>query len=527
MIQSLKGRLILGTAIVITAGMLMAGLAVYGFSRSALYNQFDASLRATVQVMALLAEENEHGGVEFESASLGYEEFVRNERPSYYQLWHDGKILAKSKHLAKANLASESGTLSDPKFTFIRLPDGRRGRQISATFRPRLALDSDQGIELFDDDFESQSNAEQVRGDVTEELVSNDAHDGFNSDRALILTVNREAVATHESGVMTLVWERLDPAVTIVVARDTMGIEQPLETLRWVLLAVGSSVTLICVGLLLVVVQRGLQPINSVSSSIAQIDATSLEKRIATANVPREVAPIVSRLNELLARLEAAFHRERDFSSNIAHELRTPLAGLRSTLEVYLSRDHDQSEYQAGFAACLQICEQSENLVENLLSLARIEGNGIQTSRECFCLDGLLHDCWERFRETAETKGLQVDFDVRNNVKVNSDREIMRVILRNLIGNAVSHCDHAGRVRVSLTESPTRVQIENTGNQISGQQLHHVFDRLWRGDRARACTGEHFGLGLTLARRFAELLDCHLHVSVDGDLFKVEFVVVA
>ena len=497
--NSLQNRLLLGITSVFAAGFALAALAIYWFSQATMYAEFDEALFATAQALANLTEESGHG-FEFELTD-GFDEFSRDSAPSYYQFWLDGKALTRSKHLENYDLEYGHGTRKFPKYRAVTLPDGRPGRQICMAYHPAI------------DDWDEEDH----------ELRNDYATIEFETDDDRIASGQRETdvpvaamIAPSKSGVMTLTWERPRANVTIAVARATTEIDKRLSSLLWILPTVGAAIMVLSSIVLIAIVRNGLRPVEKIAVAITNIDASSLEARVPTGSVPSEISPIVCRLNDLLSRLEDAFHRERSFSSNLAHELRTPLAGLRATLEVYRTHEHDEARCERTVNTCLEICDQSETLVENLLSLARVGASTFANSKEEVQIDELFKECWQRYVDEARDRNLRTSFDVPE-VAAHVDREVLRVILQNVFSNAVCHSDEGGHVHATVGSTPNelRISISNTGNQVDSQQAERGFDPLWRGDDARSETGEHFGLGLTIVKRFTEALGGRVKLDVD------------
>lgn len=163
----------------------------------------------------------------------------------------------------------------------------------------------------------------------------------------------------------------------------------------------------------------------------------------------------------------------------------------------------------------MQICDQSNNLVENLLSLSRVEGHTLRLHCEPVQVDDVFCECWQPLSEEAAAKSLRTEFDLSADV-INTDREMLRVIFRNVLSNAVCYSDPGGVIEATIKGSdPLAVRVSNTGHKMTQAQASKVFDRLWRGDQSREHTGEHFGLGLTLAKRFSEALGGSVSVAVD------------
>jgi len=310
--------------------------------------------------------------------------------------------------------------------------------------------------------------------------------------------------------------------ITVALARTTFALDRTLARLGRLLVAVCAAAAAASAALLAWLVPAVLRPVGRVAAQIERLGEDDLSARVAAPDAPRELAPVVERLNALLARLEAAFERERAFSADVAHELRTPLAGLRTTLEVALSGKRDPASLEEALRDSLAITCQTHAMVENLLAMARCEAGQVRVARESVRLDELLRECWRPFGEAATGKGLKVEWQVEEPLAVETDREKLRLILGNLLDNAVTHADAGGRVRIAASRSDgdVAVVVANTGSRLGPGEAARAFERFWRGDAARSDTGAHCGLGLTLSDRLARLLGASLEIqSVAGGEF--------
>lgn len=464
--RSLRSRLLLGTGIVLSVGFIASGVAIYLLVRSALYAEFDSRLVDTVVAMAALIDETEEG-VEFDVVDIGSEEFDREDDPSFFQVWLDSDgELGRSETLEDADLTRFQGPLDQPVITSVELPDGRNGRQVGLRFHPLVDFE------------EGPSDKDEVLSQAT---------------------------------------------VTVVVARGTEAITANLSRLSGLLTAVGLVATVSCLGLLGLAIRQSLRPLHRIAGQIARIDADRLNSRIADGQVPTEVSPIIERLNALLARLEEAFQRERTFSADVAHELRTPLAGLGFTIDVCLSRRRSEDEYREALECCLEICRQSEKMVAMLLDLARIESGRMEIRTETVSLLEVLKQCWSPLASRADAKQLDQHWDIDGSPTIEADRDKLAAVIQNLLENAVSHSDRGGSIHVTaeLNNGYCQLCIRNTSSQIPAEDMKHVFQRFWRGDNSRGDTGDHFGLGLPLAKRLTELVGGTLQAESDDDIFRV------
>ena len=195
-------------------------------------------------------------------------------------------------------------------------------------------------------------------------------------------------------------------------------------------------------------VRRGLQPARAVATEIGRLDASRLDRPIATFGLPSEIAPIVGKLNELLARLSASFARERRFTADVSHELRTPLSALRTTLEVAASQHRPAADYRAAIADATALAIQMQALVANLLLLARLDARQIAVAAEPVDLHRLVEECWRRYEAEAAERRLRFTIQLPADCVVESDPEKLRIVVMNLLSNAAAYTAPGGSITV-------------------------------------------------------------------------------
>lgn len=462
--RSLRTRLLLGIGVTTAVAFLLTAVILYMQMSRGLLAEFDEKLAAKARALAVMVEQDgDQILIEFQKYRM--QEFARNIRPEYYQLWLDDDVLARSRRLETGDLPKIGGTLNAPGFVDTDLPDGRPGRCAGIQFLPHVEEELLQGL--------PQSRPQ--------------GHDAGSVDPFDFS--NRRKV-------------------TLVVASETAPIARALSDLKWLLgIVIGSSVTVLS-SILWFVVAEGLRPLNRLAEDIASIDEQSLSLRFEIRDAPTELHPIIERLNELMARIEQAFLWEKAFTGDVAHELRTPLAGLHTTLEVALRRPRDLPEYVETLQDCQTICEDTQRMAETLLSLARIESGEAAIEEDFFDVRVLAEKSWAPFREKAAERNLKVKWYFETGVLLSSDPAKFRVVLSNLFDNAVSYAREGGSVHAgSMTASDGLViEVSSSGCDLSEDQIGNVFERFWRADSARSETGAHAGLGLALCRKLMTLL---------------------
>ena len=291
--------------------------------------------------------------------------------------------------------------------------------------------------------------------------------------------------------------------VSLALARDATPLEAALGSLKAVLFAVGAAAIGVSALILRLVIRRSLAPVKHVADQIGQLGDENLGDRVEGAGVPKELQGVVARLNELLGRLEAAFQRERSFSADVAHELRTPLAGLRATMEVTLSRQRSPEDYAEAIEECQSIAVGMQAMVENLLYLTRLEADQTEIDPQPIFLDDLVSGAWQPLEPQAHARNLQVRWTRGPRRAVMTDPTLSALIVGNILQNAVTYADEGGAVEIEIATDQTAAQLRvaNSGSRIPREQTELIFERFWRGDTARTAAGVHCGLGLSLVQR--------------------------
>ncbi len=302
------------------------------------------------------------------------------------------------------------------------------------------------------------------------------------------------------------------PAI-LVLARPTEDLDATVMRIALVLLVAGIAGTLACLLASRWLVGFGLAPLRSLAQRIAEIRETDLGARLANAQTPIEVQPLVARLDELLERLEHAFSRERELTAEVAHELRTPIAGLRSTLELALDRDRPVERYRAALTDCLTITLQTQRIVDVLLSLARLDAGTSRDHATPIAVDALVRTLVDEATPRATERGLVIDANLAP-LTATIDRDQLQLVVTNALDNAIAYATD-GTIRLTIEGSRLRIANRTT---LDPADAPRVFERFWRGDPARAA-GIHAGLGLALCKKIVERMNGTITAEVSGGMF--------
>jgi two-component system, OmpR family, heavy metal sensor histidine kinase CusS len=484
--RSLRGALILGTSLGTVLVFSAAGVLLYFLLRASLVSQIDRALEEKARLLA--------SNVEIRGTKLKLElDWAVNdgkngrEDRDEFEIWDSGGAVAyRSSGLHEILLLPFGNPLDRPaEFRWLALENGIDGRALGVTFQPERSDEPD------------------------DETETKPANPEARSEKAASPPIGSPAS---------------NASMTLVLVRDVTRLNATLAHMRLILLGVGCGTAVGLSALLALIIGHSLRSLEKLQHDISLLDADDLSTRIQSPNLPSELLPLVARLNELLSRLEMAFERERNFSADIAHELRTPLAGLRTTIEVTLARLRPPDDYQNALHACQRITVQLQSLVESLLSLVRLESGEQPVHLQMISINAFLQDQWSAFATTAQQRHLHVEWLLGADQPLNADVASLSIALQNLFANAVEYADEGGWIKIATHCAPRQfvITLANSGSRVSQQDIEHVFDRFWRGDRARSSGGTHFGLGLSLVKRTVVTMGGSVQAQADiGGVFSV------
>jgi two-component system heavy metal sensor histidine kinase CusS len=293
--------------------------------------------------------------------------------------------------------------------------------------------------------------------------------------------------------------------VIVAVSTDLSHHEHFMHSFRTALWTAMGLAALLTGFLGWVAARQGLAPLRDISHSAAGITANRLDQRLPLASIPVELAEVAETLNEMLARLEESFCRLSDFSSNIAHELRTPVSNLLTQTQVTLSKPRTLDKYQDVLASNAEEFERLSRMIADMLFLAKSDNKLIVPHREKVDLVAEVSSLFDFYEALVEEKGVSLTCSGRG--AVYGDRLMLRRAVNNLLSNAVRHTPEGGRIEVRVDDSASGstvvLSVQNTGETIAPEHLPRLFDRFYRVHASRQRFGEGAGLGLAITRSIA------------------------
>jgi two-component system, OmpR family, heavy metal sensor histidine kinase CusS len=290
---------------------------------------------------------------------------------------------------------------------------------------------------------------------------------------------------------------------TIQVAQDRSSDEQVERKFGILALVVLSGSILASILIAIPVTRRGLRPLEEMKRSLERIGPTHLNERVASANWPRELQPLAVAFDEMLKRLDDSFTRLSQFSADLAHELRTPIANMLGEAQVALSRDRSSAEYRETIESTIGECERLSGIVDNLLFVARADAAREPVERKTFDARAAVEKIAAFYETIAEDRHVAINCSGQG--QISADPALFERAVGNLVDNALRFTPANGSIQIALAERAKEfeVAVSDNGSGIAPEHLPRVFDRFYRAESSRGSDGA--GLGLALVKSIVDL----------------------
>ena len=290
---------------------------------------------------------------------------------------------------------------------------------------------------------------------------------------------------------------------TIQVAQDRTVDEQFERQFGWLVAAVLICSFFAAAMIARTVAKQGLRPLETMTRSLMRMGPTRLHERVPPNELPRELQPVAVAFDEMLDRLEDSFTRLSQFSADLAHELRTPLANIRGEAEVALNQVRSPNEYEAVLESSVAECARLSGIIDNLLFLARAEAAESEVHPSIFDGRAAIEKIASYNEAIAEERRLSIRCTGEGEVQ--ADPILFGRAVSNLVDNAVRFTADGGEIAISLQSNSdeTVISVSDTGCGIPEEHLPRIFDRFYRVDPSRSSEGT--GLGLALVKSIVDL----------------------
>ena len=301
----------------------------------------------------------------------------------------------------------------------------------------------------------------------------------------------------------------------LMVALALEDSQMVLSNLKDVILIASPIILILLFFLTRFITGRSIQPVRDITDTASRITRENLNERILPPANKDELHTLVVTINELLDRMENAILREKQFTSDASHQLRTPLAVMKGTLEVMIRRPRDQDEYEETVTFCIQEIDHMSRMVEQLLLLARYESQKASVKWIALDLAEAISDVLRRLQPQIQEKMLKINLAIKEKMVVNTDPHMLDIILENILSNAVKYSTEYHSIDIAIEPLGQRIHctFKDHGIGIKEAEMPRIFDKFYRVDAIQHTTIDGTGLGLSIVKRLCTLLDIEINVS--------------
>jgi len=425
--------------------------------------QFERAMISKVGLLETLVEEDEEG-IEFDFAGEFMPEFEGKDNPEYYQLWLNGDLFERSDTLEFFNvndLPRLSVKLNDYKFEDIVLPDGRAGKMVFTKFLPQIDSEDRESLGITREEFaRNQKPMELAYALSTEDL------------NFVLWFVDIIFVAT--------------AILSVFAVRQIVKI----------------------------VVLNSLKPIEEFSNRLSKVSLNSDDLDVSDNELPQELVPIAQGVNQFIRDNHSLYLREQRLTSDIAHELKTPIAELMSLSEVVLKFPHEKQLADGLANEVFEISSRLKNIVNSIMLLQKSSSH-LDIEKTEVNLIELVTDVLNR--ENTQDRKVHFECDT-SAISAITNEFALEAIVSNLINNAIFYSPSGTAIEIGLStktvETQTQIRISNTcENDYQDEDLRLFFEPLWQKDQSRTST-ERFGLGLAIVKSYCDKLGATVSVAL-------------
>ena len=254
-------------------------------------------------------------------------------------------------------------------------------------------------------------------------------------------------------------------------------------------------------------ISKSLSPLGRIATEVTKRNKENFNS-LDIENTPIEIAPLTESINNLLLRLKIAFEKEQQFTDEAAHELRTPLAALKTQAQVALSSNDDKEKSHA-LEKIIEGVDRASHLVNQMLVIARL-GEFLNHTDTLF-LHSFVSEILEQYQRQLDEKNLSITLNGSDDVTVTSNPDGLTILFNNLLDNAIKYSPENSQVSISIhNNNYTSMTIENSSQAIASDELERVFDRFYRvpGTGVVGC-----GLGLAISKQISEMMNIKLSIE--------------
>ena len=314
----------------------------------------------------------------------------------------------------------------------------------------------------------------------------------------------------------------------ILTAMSQEGAIVVLNKLKNTLLLLFPIVLLGLFGITRFLAGRSIIPVKAITNTTGTITRNNLNERVPLPQNKDELHTLASSINELLNRIESAMEREKQFTADASHQLRTPLAVIKGTLEVLIRKPRTEEEYRSKIQSSIDEIDRINKIVNQLLILARFDKSNLKLSRQEVDLRIAVDNVLQRLKSPIQQKKLSVNVSSSTSDSIHTDPYYVDLILENIISNAVKYAPEGGKIEVSVSREGEAMicKIKDNGIGIQASDLENIFHPFFRSEEFNHAEIKGTGLGLSIAQKAGQMINAQIEVESEvgvGTVFGIWF----
>lgn len=312
--------------------------------------------------------------------------------------------------------------------------------------------------------------------------------------------------------------------VVIIIGRFTNEIENVLARLKMILISTGVLVMILAGIGGFFYADSSLRPVEKIIDTAKNIEENNLNERIKVKSQD-ELGRLASTLNQMISRLEKAFDQQKQFTADVSHDLRTPLSIIQAESSLSLKKDRSVEEYKKSLESILEETSYMSEIIDKLLFLARSDNKTQFYNFTKTNLKSLLEEVIKKVSPLYHNKGLTLQVEKLEDLSIRADKDKLKEAIINILDNSLKYTDE-GKVTISSVKigNFAKISIKDTGRGIPQEDLHSIFDRFYRVDKARTSSEKSTGLGLAIVKEIVNAHDGRIEVKSEvgkGSVFSL------
>lgn len=320
--------------------------------------------------------------------------------------------------------------------------------------------------------------------------------------------------------------EKNDNDYEIYVGIDEDIVEGDLRNILFGIIVLNSTIFIILLVIGYFLINRTIKPLKVILDEVNSLqNGNDLSKRLKEANTKDEFEQLTNSFNKMLNNIENSVDNIKQFSSDASHELKTPLTVIQGEIELCQNSTKSKEELSVSLEKINKEQKKLQEIIKNFLLLSRLDKEVLKNKKAL--LDKITFESIELNLEKIEAKNLELKLDIQEDLEVNFDEKYLHIVINNLLTNAIKYTNE-GFIALSAKRNDNKIifEISDSGIGISKEDKSKIFERFYRVDKARTCSKDGIGLGLSIVKKICDRFETSIDIQskeMNGSTFKLIF----